>query len=262
MVTGLKLFAERFVELQNQYVLIGGAACYTAMTAAGVDFRATKDLDIVLCLEEMTVEFMSTFWQFVRDGGYQNQQAEMEKKQYYRFSKPSNSDFPAMLELFSRVPDQVSLAGTSRLTPIPADDEISSLSAILLDQDYYELIQSGRTIVSETSIVRAEYLIPLKARAWLDLTDRKKDGDQVDGKNIRKHRNDVFRLYTILEGRFSGSLPRVVAQDVERFLNQMSTESIDLKSLGITQMSVQDVLEELRRFYGSQSTSLATGETT
>lgn len=252
MVTGLKLFSERFARFQNQYVLIGGAACYTAMSAAGVDFRATKDLDIVLCLEEMTVEFMSAFWQFVRDGGYQNQQAEVGKKRYYRFSKPSSSDFPAMLELFSRVPDQLSLSGPGHLTPIPADDEISSLSAILLDQDYYQLIQAGRTVVSGTSIVSAEYLIPLKARAWLDLTDRKTNGDQVDGKNIKKHRSDVFRLFTILDPRFSGSLPRVVTQDVERFLDQISEESIDLKALGITQMSLQEVLTELRRIYARQ----------
>jgi hypothetical protein len=252
VVTGLQLFAERFAGFQNQYVLIGGAACYTAMKAVGVDFRATKDLDIVLCLEEMTDDFISTFWEFVRDGGYQTQQTEQQKKQYYRFSRPSNSDFPAMLELFSRVPDQLSLSGRGHLTPIPADDDISSLSAILLDRDYYALIQSGRRVVSGTSIVSAEYLIPLKARAWLDLSDRKTNGDQVDGKNIKKHRSDVFRLFTVLDPRFSASLPRVVTQDVERFVDRISRESIDLKALGITQMSLQDVLTELRRIYARQ----------
>lgn len=91
MVAGLELFAERFEAFQNQYVLIGGAACYTAMNAVGAEFRATKDLDVVLCLEEMTSDFIKTFWQFVRDGVYQNQQSETCQKQYYRFSKPSTS---------------------------------------------------------------------------------------------------------------------------------------------------------------------------
>jgi hypothetical protein len=107
-------------------------------------------------------------------------------------------------------------------------------------------------VVSGTSIVSAEYLIPLKARAWLDLSDRKTNGDQVDGKNIKKHRSDVFRLFTVLDPRFSASLPRVVTEDVERFLDRISRESIDLKALGITQMSLQEVLTELRRIYARQ----------
>ena len=40
----------------------------------------------------------------------------------------------------------------------------------------------------------ANYLIPFKARAWMDLTDRKATGVHVDSKNIRKHKNDIFRL--------------------------------------------------------------------
>ncbi len=253
MVVGLDLFAERFAKFQNQYVLIGGAACYTAMNAVGADFRATKDLDVVLCLEEMTGDFIKTFWQFVRDGGYQNQQSETGQKQYYRFSKPSTEGFPAMLELFSRVPDQLKPADGSHLTPIPADDDISSLSAILLNDDYYHLIQSGRVIASGTSIVRAEYLVPLKARAWLDLTARKKDGEQVDGKNIKKHQNDVFRLFTIFESQFAGDFPDRVIEDMTRFLDEIAKEPIDVQKLGITSMSRDDVIAALRKIYASRS---------
>ena len=253
MVVGLELFAERFAKFQNQYVLIGGAACYTAMIAVGAEFRATKDLDVVLCLEEMTGDFMATFWQFVRDGGYQNQQSETGQKQYYRFSKPSTNGFPAMLELFSRVPDQLKPAGGSHLTPIPADDDISSLSAILLDDDYYMLIQTGRTIVSDTSIVRAEYLVPLKARAWLDLTARKNDGAKVDGRTIKKHQNDVFRLFTIFESQFGGIFPDSVIQDMTRFLDEIAEEAIDVRKFGITSMSLDAVIDELRKIYASKS---------
>jgi hypothetical protein len=38
----------------------------------------------------------------------------------------------------------------------------------------------------------------LKARAWLDLTERKNNGVSIDEKDIKKHRNDVFRLLQIL----------------------------------------------------------------
>jgi len=41
-------------------------------------------------------------------------------------------------------------------------------------------------------------LIPLKAIAWLELTARKANGENVDAKDIRKHANDVIRLSQLL----------------------------------------------------------------
>jgi hypothetical protein len=40
------------------------------MTAAGLVFRATKDLDIVLYVEVSDATFVPAFWQFLRVGGY------------------------------------------------------------------------------------------------------------------------------------------------------------------------------------------------
>lgn len=34
------------------------------------------------------------------------------------------------------------------------------------------------------------YLIPFKAKAWRDLTDRRAAGEHVDSKNIRNHKNN------------------------------------------------------------------------
>jgi hypothetical protein len=48
MVKGLEIFREHFRDYADRYVLIGGAACDIAMNSAGLAFRATKDLDIVL----------------------------------------------------------------------------------------------------------------------------------------------------------------------------------------------------------------------
>lgn len=249
MVKGLQLFAERFAAYQDQYVLIGGAACFVAMENAGAAFRATKDLDIVLCLETMSSEFVQAFWKFVADGGYQIQHRDGDRKQYYRFSQPTSDDFPSMLELFSRIPDQLPLADGSHLTPIPTDAEFSSLSAILLDLEYYRMIQSGRIIVAGISIVRPEHLIPLKARAWLDLTNRKGAGEIVDSKSIRKHRNDVIRLFTIIDPTFAAEIAASIVQDLGRFLDQVGREDIDMKAMGITTMTKDQILAELRRIY-------------
>ncbi len=49
-------------------LLIGGTACMLVMEEAGIPFRATKDLDIVLYVEALNKEFVSAFWKFVKAG--------------------------------------------------------------------------------------------------------------------------------------------------------------------------------------------------
>ncbi|MCY2950545.1 MAG: nucleotidyl transferase AbiEii/AbiGii toxin family protein [Planctomycetota bacterium] len=195
MVKGLNLFRAHFSSFSDRYVLIGGTACDLAMGEAGLPFRGTKDLDIVLCVEALDAEFAKAFWAFVAAGGYEVQETATGQKRFYRFKKPANADYPVMLELFSRVPDALTVAEGSHLTPIPVDEEISSLSAILLDKDYYGWIHSGRRVVEGVPIVGPEHLIPLKAKAWLDLRARKEAGQEVDGGSIKKHKNDVFRRH-------------------------------------------------------------------
>ncbi len=41
-------------------------------------------------------------------------------------------------------------------------------------------------------MLKASYLIPFKAKAWIDLTYRKSIGEQVDGKNIKSTRMMCF----------------------------------------------------------------------
>ena len=51
MVAGIEKFREYFAAHEDQYAIIGGAACDLLFNAAGLDFRATKDIDMVLCVE-------------------------------------------------------------------------------------------------------------------------------------------------------------------------------------------------------------------
>ncbi len=79
------------------------------------------------------------------------------------------------------------------------------------------------------SFIGAEYLLPLKVRAWLDLSERKKQGKAIDSKTIKKHKNDVFRLFQILNPDFNGDVPDKIKNDLGEFVSLMKTESIDLK---------------------------------
>jgi len=249
MVKGLDLFREHFRGFADRYVLIGGTACDLIMDDAGLQFRATKDLDIVLCLELFDPEFAQTFWAFVRAGQYQIQESAEGKARFYRFQRPVDRNYPAMLELFSRVPEALNVAGGSRLTPIPVNDEISSLSAILLDEDYYSWVQVGKREVEGLPVVGPEHLVPLKARAWLDLRARKESGEAVDSRAIKKHKNDVFRLYQVIDPTSEIDPPRRIVDDMRSFLEQVKQENVDLKALGLGRVSLDSVLDQFRKLY-------------
>lgn len=72
MVEGMDKFKEYFKDYSDNYVLIGGAACDTLIENEGLNFRATKDLDIILIVEAHTTEFAAKFWDFIKDGKYAN----------------------------------------------------------------------------------------------------------------------------------------------------------------------------------------------
>lgn len=60
-VIGIEKFKEYFSGYEDQYVIIGGTACELLMENEELDFRATKDIDIVIILESLTKEFGKIF---------------------------------------------------------------------------------------------------------------------------------------------------------------------------------------------------------
>ena len=250
MVRGLDKFKDYFRGYENNYVLIGGAASTLAMEEAGLQFRATVDLDIVLCVEALDADFVRRFWEFVREGNYQNRQKSTGERQFYRFYKPEDQSFPEMLELFARLPDALTFEGEGHLTPIPMDEEVSSLSAILLDDSYYAFLHAGKRDLDGLSVLNPEYIIPLKARAWLDLTARRAEGEQIDSRHIKKHKLDVFRLYQVIPADTRVELSGAVGTDMTTFLTEMESETVDLRQLGYRRGTLPEVLEGLRNIYG------------
>lgn len=250
MVNGLDRFRAHFAAFTDRYVLIGGTASSLAMEELGGSFRVTKDLDIVLCVESLDRVFAEAFWAFIKAGDYENRQKSTGKRLFYRFYAPKQPGFPEMLELFSRVPDALDLPATSELTPIPIDDEVSSLSAILMDDDYYAFVMARRVIIHGLAVIQADALIPLKARACVDLSERKARGEAIDSKNIRKHKNDIFRLFTILDRASSVTLAESLRLDLNTALVRISEEPVDLKTLGISTLQLPELVAELRRIYG------------
>lgn len=255
MVKGLDLFRETFAAYADQYLLIGGTAASLTMEDAGLQFRATKDLDIVLHVEVLTPAFGAAFWQFVNAGGYQLQQvSDTAKPKFYRFQKPADERYPAMIELFARAPDGLTPAEGSQLTPIPLDEAVSSLSAILLDETYYAFILAGRREMGGLSWVGEDRLIPLKAIAWLDLKTRKDQGAAIDARDIRKHLNDVLRLSQLLAPTTHIPLDPKIGSDLAWFLAEVVADtSIDPQVLQLGKVSVAELVARIAQAYGLQA---------
>jgi len=68
--------------------------------------------------------------------------------------------------LFSRKPDSVKLPDDAHLTPIPAGDRFSSLSAIILDDVFYDFVKENCQIKDDCSLLNIPGLICLKAKAY------------------------------------------------------------------------------------------------
>ncbi len=233
MVAGIDKFREHFADYDKHYAIIGGAACDLLFTAAGLDFRATKDIDMVLCVEVVDASFGKALKAFLDAGGYQARERSDGAKEYYRFHKPTNAAYPFMIEVFARKPGTVQVPEDVTLTRISVEDDMVSLSAILLEDGYYEALQAAKQKIDGVTIIDQTILIPFKARAFLDLSDRAKVVEKIDSKNIKKHRNDVFRLVQLLSRDVSVDVSETTRKDLLRFLEMEAVDPVDLKALGV-----------------------------
>ncbi len=249
MVKGVDIFKRYFEGFEDQYAVIGGAACELLFGDAGLAFRATKDIDMVLCVEVVNADFATRFRQFIEDGKYEARERSDGHKEFYRFHKPGNDDFPFMIELFSRVPDGLDFSEGMALAKITVEREIISLSAILLDEVYYNALLKARKSVDGVTILDETLLIPFKAKAFLDLKMRAESGEKIDDKNIKKHRNDVIRLVQLLPADTHIMIDETIIADIAAYLEHIeSDETLDPKSFGVD-MTRQETCDLLRTAY-------------
>lgn len=253
MVRGLDTFAAFFAGDEQRYALIGGVATQLVLEDAGLTARATKDLDIVLRVEVLDAGFGRKLWDFIEAGGYDIRQRSQGTACYYRFARPNDPAFPVMLEFFAREPGHMPLIEGAHLTPVPFEQQVESLSAILLDQDYYGFLHAHTRLLAGVRVATGPALIALKARAWLDLTERRAvNAAAVDSKHLGKHRNDVLRLSQLLSPADRVELAGAMRADIERFCRDVFPEiSVELlRHLEIDEVP-DALIDRLRRYFGA-----------
>ena len=219
MVNGMESFRTKFIDYPDCYTVIGGAACDILMSEADVPFRATKDIDMILLLEDRYQDFAKVFW----------------------------PGYPVQIELFSRFPDY-HLRTDSGIIPIHINDDISSLSAILLNDDFYGFMMQGRRNIDGISVLDASYLIPFKMRAWIDLSDRKARGEHVNEKDLKKHKYDVFRLLEIVTPDETVKVIGMVKDSINAFLDRIQEEELPLAQIGLS-INKDQSIQQIQNLY-------------
>lgn len=248
MVKGMQIFREAFYGYEDCYTIIGGTACDILMEQANLNFRATRDIDMILLIENRFEEFGEVLWKFIQNGDYRCGWKSSEKLHFYRFTEPRDPDYPIMIELFSKDPGYYLHEGNRILTPLHISEEVASLSAIMLNDDYYQFMLDGRKVVDGVGVLGAQHLIPFKMRAWLDLCRRKNEGEHVNSADIKKHKNDVFRLMNIINPDEVVATPETIRQDIKRFIEKMPEERINMKNIGLD-MELEEALQVLKKVY-------------
>ncbi|TDQ78335.1 hypothetical protein [Sphingobacterium yanglingense] len=260
MVKGIEQFKAYFETFPDNYIIIGGTACDMIMEDEGLKARATKDIDIILVVEALSPEFLKTFWQFIKDGNYNRKEKSNDERQYYRFLEPENDEFPQQIELFSRNPDLIDLDPDTHLTPIPVDDDLSSLSAILLDDTFYQFIVQHSVVVAGIHRANTEAIIVLKAKAYLDIAGRIAQGVKEDSKHLKKHKNDIFKLAMLFNGEERFELPQSIKDMFIAFLklvkNELPTPDV-FKAMGMKGATSEVALNAIKSVFNLTDVDLA-----
>jgi hypothetical protein len=228
MVIGLDKFREAFASFTDNYIVIGGTACDIVLRDTAMRPRATNDIDMILVIEKMTTEFGNRFWKFIREGEYKNHQRKRGEDnepvhELFRFTDPKDG-YPFQIELLSRYPEILGVPSGFHLAPIPIGEDLSSLSAIMMDEDLYNYTIRNCEIINGIRVATSFALICLKAKAYNNLFDDKLNGKHINEKDLKKHRSDVLKLIAtskVVE-------PIVVSKGIFESISQYCDRMMDL----------------------------------
>lgn len=221
MVHGLKHFADRLADFKEHYVLVGGVAGDMLMDAIGGEFRATKDLDIVVFMKP-DQNFLSALAIYIKDGEYENKEKSDGSPQFFRFNKPRKSAFPKQIELFSKKPEDLRLLEDQHIIPVQNIEAGDQFSGILLEDEYYDLIKNNAVDGDNCKYITAVAQIPLKARAFNEIRDRAAKGISINERDIKKHRNDVLLFSAALPVGGSFKLAGLPQKHLEEYIKIVS----------------------------------------
>lgn len=257
MVRGIENFRDFFKEVTDSFVILGGVACQEWFKTTHYIFRSTKNIDIFLIPGPKNGNFGKKFWDYLLLGNYSIREQSGKKKIFFRFSHPKNIDYPEKIELLSHPEIDFSPLQEIGISSLQFDRDIPNLSALFLQEDYYHLALECRMQSSSgLPLLSPGALLTLKIRAFLDLETARGEGKTVWKSEIKKHRNDVFRLVYLLGERFENQLSQSIRADLTSFLRLFSAKNPAWRGIhraiidsNLPDMSPELLLSKIHTYY-------------
>lgn len=97
------------------------------------------------------------------------------------------------------------------------------MSAILLNDDYYQFMLHGKRVIDGISVLDEKCIIPFKAKAWCELLERRKQGEEGQSRHIKKHCKDIANLVKLLSPNERVELSGMVKRDMQVFVEHILT---------------------------------------
>ena len=228
MLNGYDKFCAAFSEFKDSFVVIGGTAVEMLRGPNPRFMRTTKDIDMVVMTPEVNPAFSARLMQFIRDGKYEPYQGH-ERPFFYRYMRPKTEGYPWQIEMLTKspLPENAEIKYT-RISESP--DE--SLSAMIMDEAYYDFVQSVAVEQNGVRRLSALGLVVFKAHAYLNLMDEySRTGNGIVRSNALKHRRDVFMLTNEILATESISLPAGIAARMQEFIASFPATSREWERL-------------------------------
>ena len=105
IVSGIQQFERAFAAFSDSFIVIGGSACRAVLSDGPIQPRRTRDIDMVLVLENMGKDFINAFWKFIKEGGYKfasRKNAEGEVKYVFYSFVGGVEGYPSQIEILSK----------------------------------------------------------------------------------------------------------------------------------------------------------------
>lgn len=236
--TSLSHLRDYLQDFEDDYVVIGGFATLMLLDRELEGHgKATFDIDLVL-LTSKNIHITQKIKEYIKEGLYEIQKGARDQYIYYRFIKPKIEGFAKEIELFTSNENDLELDADQRIIPIDSEEGLYSLSAIMLDPEYFEMIKQNVEKSTIAPCTNTQATIMLKMSAFRDLKEREDD-------KYKKHRRDIFKLSLLLTGEEKISLTGKMKEDFNAFIEHVETK-IDAKAFkSITDPLMIDKVELL-----------------
>ncbi len=247
---GIQVIRKYLGDFPQCYTIIGGTACDILLDNAGLSFRATKDVDMIVIGKVTSPAFTEKLGEMIRHGGYRRGWAKGDQVFYFRFDQPTDSSFPHMIEIFSQEDTLVKHIRDGNYLRLKYVSDFSPISAILMEGEYYHFARNGIIVSNGISILSEDHLIPLKIRAWLDLSAKKSSGIKVNTDDILKHKKDVYRLCQLVIPNKIVPVSPFIYADIQLFLQSLvaTEETHRIDGMNI-QLEFEEIVDLLKRKY-------------